>query len=40
MKDRDDSVVRYEGQYSEGLGKVQYRMGVSIMRDDEEYSEG
>ncbi len=35
VKDRDESVVRYEGQYSEGLGIVRYNM-----RDEGEYNEG
>ncbi len=35
VKDRAESVVRYEGQYSEGLGMVRYKM-----RDEGEYCEG
>jgi hypothetical protein len=38
VKDRDDSVVRYEGQYREGLGRAQYKMRGSIMMDEHQYS--
>jgi hypothetical protein len=32
--------VRYEGQYREGLERVQYKMRGSIMMDEGEYSAG